>query len=370
MSDADPTVRPDDLPIADEPELLTPEWLTAALRAGGTLAADGAVTAAGRAPLGTGQMCDSWRVELAYDGPTDAPSTLVAKLPAADPTSRATAVNLRSYEKEVRFYQELAGTLPIATPAVHHAAIALGTPSFVLLLEDLAPARVGDQLEGTTPAVAEAAVRELVRLHAPRWGDPTLLDLEWLAGDPAANRAFLGMLLPGVWAGFTDRYGADLEPHVVEVGERLFSADGLAAYLAPTDAPLTVVHGDYRLDNLLIGADDSIRGVVDWQTCTVGPGLADVAYFVGAGLLPEVRRTVEEDLVRAYHDDLLAAGVTGYGWDACWEEHRRGTFAGLVMAVAASMLVERTERGDRMFLAMASRHSRHALDLAAPDLLA
>jgi hypothetical protein len=39
------------------------------------------------------------------------------------------------------------------------------------------------------------------------------------------------------------------------------------------------------------------------------------------------------------------------------------------MAVAASMLVERTNRGDQMFLAMASRHARHALDLDAPALL-
>ena len=61
--------------------------------------------------------------------------------------------------------------------------------------------------------------------------------------------------------------------------------------------------------------------------------------------------------------------MTGYAWDACWEEYRLGTFAGLLMAVAASMLVERTDRGDQMFLTMADRHARHALHLEAPDLL-
>jgi hypothetical protein len=39
------------------------------------------------------------------------------------------------------------------------------------------------------------------------------------------------------------------------------------------------------------------------------------------------------------------------------------------MAVAASMLVERTARGDEMFLTMARRHARHALDLDAAALL-
>jgi hypothetical protein len=40
-----------------------------------------------------------------------------------------------------------------------------------------------------------------------------------------------------------------------------------------------------------------------------------------------------------------------------------------VMAVAASMLVERTDRGDRMFLTMAGRHDRHALDIDGPGIL-
>ncbi len=352
--------------IADTPEALTAEWLSAALA---EHLDGGRVAAVEAAPVGTGQMCDSLRLRLTYEGaPDTAPGSVVAKLPAADPTSRATALSLRSYEKEVRFYQQLAPDLPICTPTVFHADIDPATASFVLLLEDMAPARAGDQLAGCAPAVVASAVDELVNLHAPRWADPGLAELEWLHGDPDASRAFLGMLLPGVWAGFQERYAADLDAHVGPVGEELFGH--LDAYLAPPTTPLTITHGDYRLDNLLLDPDDGhVRGVVDWQTCAVGPALQDVAYVMGAGLLPEDRRPVEESLVRRYHDGLMAAGIEGYGWDACWQDHRRGTFAGLVMAVAASMLVERTPRGDQMFLTMASRHAQHALDLDAVDLL-
>jgi hypothetical protein len=88
--------------IAETPEAITPEWCTAAHPAGGRLQGV-EVTGVTTRPLGTGQMCDSVRVGLTYDGPTDAPTSLIAKLPAADPTSRATAMALRSYEKEVRF---------------------------------------------------------------------------------------------------------------------------------------------------------------------------------------------------------------------------------------------------------------------------
>ena len=109
--------------------------------------------------------------------------------------------------------------------------------------------------------------------------------------------------------------------------------------------------------------------VVDWQLCTDGPGLHDVAYFIGAGLGVDDRRSAEADLVRGYHAALTAAGVTDYAWDQCWREYRRGTWSGLIMAIAASMLVERTARGDQMFLTMADRHSRHALDLDAAEVI-
>ena len=78
------------LPIAETPEELTAGWLTAALTTSGVLDGTRVVAATSR-PIGTGQMCDCVRLDIRYDRPTDAPSTIVAKLPAADETSRATA---------------------------------------------------------------------------------------------------------------------------------------------------------------------------------------------------------------------------------------------------------------------------------------
>ena len=157
------------LSIADTPELLTPAWLTDALAPTGLLEGASVVDVA-LTPVGTGQMCDSFRLALTYDRPTTAPPSVVAKQPAADPTSRTTALQLRSYEIEVRFYQQLAPALPIRTPHVFHASIDVATAAFVLLLEDLAPARQGDQLAGCSVAEATVAVDELVKLHAPRSG--------------------------------------------------------------------------------------------------------------------------------------------------------------------------------------------------------
>lgn len=355
----------DSLPIAETPEQLTPDWLTEALRIAGVIDDAAKVVEVKAAFIGTGQMSDSARLTLRYEGSTEAPASIVAKLPSADPTSRATALALGSYENEVRFYQQIAPRVKIRTPRPYYADIDPATAAFVLLLEDLQPARTGDQLAGCEVQEANIAVDELVGLHAPLWGDPWLAELPWLHRDRGQQQMLLLMMLPQWWSGFNDRYSDRLGPEVHAAGGALFNH--LDKYVNADTEPWTVVHGDYRLDNLLFTPDTI--AVVDWQTCTHGPAMQDVAYFIGAGLLPDVRREAERDLVLRYHQGLLDAGVDKYGWDRCWYDYRRFTWAGLVMAVAASMLVERTERGDEMFMAMAHRHSRHALDLGADRLL-
>ena len=358
----------DTIPIADTPDALTPEWVTAALRATGTLG-DETVVDVVRTPVGTGQMCDSVRLTLRYDRPTDAPSTLVAKLPAADETSRVTAKTLRSYENEVRFYQQLADDLPVRTPEVHYADLDDEGDRFVLLLEDLAPARGrpahrvhGRGRRSRRRGAGEAARATLGRPVArrPRVAAPG-------SGDQPAVHAHAA-------ADAVGRVPRPLRgrprPRRPPAGDALFA--NLEAYLLGDTEPSTIVHGDYRLDNLLF--DPSPGGVaiavVDWQTCTHGPALQDVAYFIGAGLQHPKRREVEAGLVQRYHAGLLAAGVTDYDADRCWHDYRRGAWAGLVMAIAASMLVERTDRGDQMFLTMAARHARHALDLDTVEIIA
>ncbi len=361
-------VADDPIPLATELAELTPEWLTAALHHDGALGPQGQVVAVATEPVGTGQMADSTRLHLTYtDGPAG-PVTVVAKLPAADELSRRTGADMGSYEREVRFYQELAGRVDVRTPHAHHADIEVGTGRFVLILEDLAPARQGDQLGGCSPDVAALAVREVAGLHTARWGDASLEDVSWLHRRDDARLTELAALLPALYGGFAERYGDRLPDDVVALGER-FVARVRTWYERPR--PWTVVHTDYRLDNLLFGTAEGGPpiAVVDWQTVGLGPGVGDVAYFLGAGLLPDQRRAHEVELLRGWHDLVVASGVAGYAWDRCWRDYRWATLAGLHMAILASMIVERTDRGDAMFVAMAERHGRHALDLDAEELL-
>src|SRR5262249_31174485 len=128
---------------------------------------------------------------------------------------------------------------------------------------------------------------------------------------------------------------------------------------------------DFRLDNLLIDERTSPPkvAVVDWQSMVLQSPLSDLAYFLGASLLPEVRRPIERELVREYHEGLVSHGVRGYDFAPCWDDYRRGAFAGFSVTVIASVIVQETPRGNEMFTAMATRHARHALDLGSAEFL-
>ena len=320
--------------------------------------------------VGTGQMARSVRLSLTFDRepPEGAPASVVAKVPAGDERSRATSAALRNYEIETSFYRELAPTLPVRAPRCYHVAHDPGPDEFVLVLEDLAPAEQGDQLAGCTVDQGATAVDELTRLHAPRWGDPALEGYPWLHRATDESAAFTAQLVSGLFEGFRARYEERIDPDIMAMGERLMAR--LVPYFSGRRGPLTVTHGDYRLDNLLFATDAGGYpvAVVDWQTVSTGPGLSDLSYFIGAGLVTDDRRTHEDALVREYHRAMRAVGVD-LDWDECWDQYRRFTFGGFIMAVAASMLVEQTPRGDDMFVTMAQRHGRHALDLDAEDLL-
>jgi aminoglycoside phosphotransferase (APT) family kinase protein len=55
----------------------------------------------------------------------------------------------------------------------------------------------------------------------------------------------------------------------------------------PEQGPATLVHGDYRLDNCIVGDDGCVRAVLDWEICTLGDPLADLGllqvYWTGPG---------------------------------------------------------------------------------------
>jgi aminoglycoside phosphotransferase (APT) family kinase protein len=132
-----------------------------------------------------------------------------------------------------------------------------------------------------------------------------------------------------------------------------------------------VVHGDYRLDNLMFAPDGSDVVAVDWQTLAVAPPVRDLAYFLGTSMHVEDRRRAEEELVGEYHAQISAHGVNGYPLDQCFDDYRLGQLQGPMITTvgAAYATAQRTEAADQMFLAMARRSCTAIRDLRSLELV-
>ena len=353
--------------LVAEPRSVTPEWLTDVLQGARAIAGGSVVVSVRPTPIGTGQIGDNVRYALDYAGPAG-PATVVCKFGSSNPASAAAGIQMHLYESEVAFYRDLAGTLDVTVPRCFFAAVEHGTANVVVVMEDQSPAVPGDQIAGCTVDQARFAMDEAAKLHGPRWGDPELTGLGWL--DRGAQNGDVATVLPLIWESFVERYRSSLDPVTLDIGPQI--GELVALVNEDRSHARTVVHGDYRLDNMLFGTPEGGRPltVVDWQTIGLGPGPRDVAYFLGNALKPDIRRSCERSLLARYHRALVEDyGNSDYPYERCWAEYVIDSHSSLVMAVFASMMVGRTDRGDAMFMAMANRSAQMAADLDSPAVI-
>ena len=153
---------------------------------------------------------------------------------------------------------------------------------------------------------------------------------------------------------------------IFEMGDALIA--NYDKYSQVREGPMTLVQGDLRLDNILFVDQDNRAILLDWQTAAVGLPLNDVAYCISTSFdNPNDRTNAEESLVKEYHKLLNIE--ESYSFEEAWNDYRRGSFVGFLMAVMSAMIVERTERGDEMFAVMAERSGWQALHLDAVSFL-
>ncbi len=347
------------------PDQVTPAWITQALHARGI---DARVARLESEGVGTGQLGETRRFFLHYEGPTapDAPRTVVGKFSSPNEVARKTGCEMGFYKSEVMFYRELSHRAGIRTPSVFVAELDPVTNDFVLLLEDLAPAKQGDQMRGCTIAEAQAALSEAARLHAAFWNDESLLTADWCYVPPGAQGFYTTALIEQSWDHVKKHYDGWLSPEVQDVCAKYVRNH--AYWNRPRQFPKVFSHNDFRPDNMMFHPGQRVA-VVDWQTSNfLGTGM-DVAYFLGGALSREVRQANEQALLQGYHAELLALGVKDYSFEHLMADYRHYSFAVIAVAIAATLIVKRTERGDAMLMQMTIGGALQALDNHALDLL-
>jgi hypothetical protein len=340
------------VPLAED---LTATWLTDALGL--------QVDAVAAEVVGTGQMGSCHRLFLVGDPAL--PTTVLAKIPSEDAGTRETMAG--AYANEVRFYTDLAPTVDIKVPHCYFAAMG-DAGTFTLLLEDLAPAQVGEQIAGCSPEQALGAAVNLAGLHGPRWCDPTLTTIDGMLPLGKQMGDMLDLTFPPAAESFIEMLGDQMSAADVETLTALVPLVG--RWIAARAERFALLHMDYRLDNLLFDLGGPDVHAVDWQGISIGLPLRDVAFFLSTGLMIEDRRAHETDIVAAYHQKLSGYDIGDYSFEQCWDDYRLGLVQNPFITVFGCVYGTRTERGDRMFLAMIERGCAAIRDLDVISLLA
>ena len=166
-------------------------------------------------------------------------------------------------------------------------------PRYALLLEDLAPTRAGDLAAGCSPEQVHATVACVAGMHAAWWNSQALASLDWI---PVFDQLTTTRhaICREAWPEFVERYRSHFPDFFNTIGPALI--DGLDTVRhALAQAPPTLLHGDFRPDNVMFsaGGAGAPAALVDWQVMLRGPGLMDVAYFLVSATARDTRRALE-----------------------------------------------------------------------------
>lgn len=359
--------------IPGSPAQITPEWLTSSLRTTGVIGPGATVRSFDTTIIGDGVgfIGQLAQLDLRYSGECPGPSSLVAKFPAASQENREIGNYFRYYEREIRFYEQIADEVELRTPKRYFSAMDLDAGDYVLLLENMAPARVGDQLAACSIAEADLAIRNLAAFHATWWQSKRLAEIDWMPmADDEVNTSAEDSYHKA-WDTFVASFGSQLQGPMLKVGERL--GDNVARILQMMAVPpCTIIHGDYRLDNLFFGTAQGgdPLSVIDWQIASRGRGVFDVAYFISGNLRPEDRRAHQMTLLKHYYDTLVEHGVRDYSWDQCVHDYRICTLFCLVYTVISGGTLDlANERGQALVTAWIDRCASAIQDLDCAALM-
>ena len=318
---------------------------------------------------GVGMMSSMSVLRLDWEDPTDLPTSLVLKLAAENETNRAVSQQFNLYLKEVNYYRDLAPRTTARSPRVYASEID-EEHNFFLLMEDVSAYRMGSQVDGATLEECELCIDFLVNLHASFWNQ--LGDVGWLpnmSGSDNATNMALGC--EAGWPQLQEIFGKFVPDSIETQRENYLAAiPNLQAQL--DQEPKTLIHGDFRMDNMLFGQapEHDPLLVVDFQGPLKGNGIMDVAYLLSHSAKTEVRREHERKLLERYANGLIDTGIKDYSFDKAWNDYRIGVlYSWTVAVVIAGTMDPANERGYAWMSRMVERNGIAINDLNCLELL-
>lgn len=333
---------------------LTPHLITSLLHSGGTLDDTSIVTSVNSSAFihdgGIGRAI--YRLELEYDPPNSGPQRIICKMTPSETETRILGEILKMYESEVNYYNyNMISTTGMEGPKLYFAKHG-GYGRFILLQEDLAPAKTTKINDGASFAQAHIAIKNVARLHAMYRGkvstSPTTKDWVLRADDlkywslvENALRKSVAMLNEARYREFRIEqkeiphfHGAALylsnnwKPYQDYITENLKRKNPNAMFTH------TLRHGDYHLENMFFdvpGMHGPTFKCVDYQLVREDNGAVDVCYFIVRNLTCDLRRKFEKQLIMLYYKEMHSNGATDLTMTELLLSYQLGIFCPVLM---------------------------------------
>lgn len=349
----------------EKPDQISSEWLNYVLRREGLLGAS-RVESIKKASIGGSK---SWlshilRLEAEYIPTNDLlPSSFVLKM-LSKSEFRDLNYELGAYEREIRFYKQLAGKLPIRLPKIYCSQFS--ADSNLILMEDLSYLTEGDLVQGMSYKQILLTLEELAKVHSTYWENAKLDSFKWLP-----NNNNLHINYADNWESFKKLCGDFINSDSLQIGERLnLHISWLMKEIE--SGPRTLVHDDMKADNLLFndqGATDEVV-ILDWQFVVKSLGAIDVARLIGGSMTPKEREGTEYELLRVWYEKLIDEGVTNYSWEEAQRDFKLGALSCLTFPIHFHKGIVRAEgRALEYVIAMYSRLFSHVVEIEADSVL-
>ena len=363
---------------------ISPEWLTDALTSSGVLK-NNAVHEVKTEIIGEdiGYVGILARLQIGYDKPDQtAPSTMIAKIPTLEKKNKMIMEAFWNYERENRLYEEVLDHLPVKTPRCYYSAFdpGLGEKTmskvyqrygtlpqglmglyflyvairnlrlkrrYILLLEDLGHLEQIDQREGCSYEVAKQLMKTIGVAHAAYWENPQLGRF-WLK-DHTEFPNMMGFLSAKGIPVIKKLFAGKVSTKVNEVFSWLkMNNNSLDRYIQKR--PTTLIHTDYRLDNIFFDHENNQVVLIDWQASCPGLGLFDPCFFIltngNCPFTPEQGK----ELITVYHQGLVEGGLTDYSFEACMRDYPYGMLVALryMLIIIGGLEIEKNPNARHM----------------------
>jgi hypothetical protein len=347
---------------------ITADWLNEVLHTSGFLR-DAKIESITHEPMGIGEgfMSDMARIVLNYDRKAShLPKTMIAKLPTAYESALAVAKLFNLYEREIRFYSEVATKSPIRTPKPIYWDMDSESERYCIFMEDCGCYQQVDQIEGLDYEQMKQVTLALADFHARWWDSEELNSFTWMPRPDGPEAYALSDTYRGCWdvSIQSDEFVSALPEGGREAGLKIYDNFIWLIENAPKNN-LTISHFDFRVDNLFFDPENKENPVIvfDWQAALVNRGVIDLSYFLGGSVDIDLRREIEKDIIKLYLERLSERGISGYSYDECWQDYLKGTLIYAYIPVLGFASLDLSdERAKRLGLVVVKRHFTTIVD--------